>query len=195
MIRTSIVLAFLAVSGAASGEAPHGEHSPYAGEESRAVKSLSPEDIAELRRGGGWGLAKTAELNGMPGPVHLLELEDQIPLTPEQAEAITGIYERMRAKAIAEGERYIAHERALEEAFRARTVTEENLRAMLGDIERSRARLRFIHLVAHLGTPELLTDEQIARYNALRGYRAHHHGTDHEARWHGGEQSRTGNEV
>ena len=117
----------------------------------------------------------------MPGPVHLLELKDQIPLMPEQVKAITAIYERMRAKAIAEGERYIAHEQALEEAFRARTVTEENLREMLSEIERSRARLRFIHLVAHLGTPELLTEEQIARYNTLRGYRARHHGTDHKA--------------
>ena len=180
MIRTSIVLALVAVSGPASGQAAHGQHSPYAGEESRAVKSLSPEDIAELRRGGGWGLAKAAELNGMPGPVHLLELKDQIPLTPEQVDAVTEIYERMRAQAIVEGERYIAHEQALEEAFRARTVTEEKLREMLGDIEGSRARLRFIHLAAHLGMPELLTDEQIARYNALRGYRAHHHGTDHK---------------
>lgn len=51
---------------------------------------------------------------------------------------------------------------------------------MLGDIERSRARLRFSHLVAHLGAPELLTEEQIARYDHLRGYRADHHGTDHE---------------
>jgi len=180
MIRTSIVLTLVAVSGPASGQAAHGQHSPYAGEESRAVKSLSPEDIAELRRGGGWGLAKTAELNGMPGPVHLLELKDQIPLTPEQVEAITGIYERMRAKAIAEGERYIAHEQALEEAFRARAVTEESLREMLGDIERSRARLRFIHLAAHRGTPVLLTDGQIARYDQLRGYSAHPHGREHK---------------
>ena len=180
MIRTSIVLTLLAVSGAASGQALHGEHSPYAGEESRAVKSLSPEDIAELRRGGGWGLAKTAELNGMPGPVHLLELSNQIPLTSEQVEAITAIYERMRAKAIAEGERFLAGEEALDEAFRARTVTEENLREMLGDIERSRARLRFIHLVAHLEAPALLTDEQIASYDHLRGYRAHHHETEHK---------------
>lgn len=173
MNRISIVLTLIALSGAASGQAPHGEHSPYAGEESRAVKSLSPEDIAELRRGGGWGLARTAELNGMPGPVHLLELKDEIALTPGQVEAIVGIYERMRAQAIAEGERYIAHEQALEEAFRARTVTEESLREMLGDIERSRARLRFIHLSAHLGTPEILTDPQIERYAALRGYHPH----------------------
>lgn len=176
MNRISIVLTLLALSGAASGQAPHGEHSPYAGEESRAVKSLSPEDIAELRRGGGWGLARTAELNGMPGPAHLLELKDEIALTPGHVEAIIGIYERMRARAIAEGERYIAHEQTLEEAFRARTVTEESLREMLGDIERSRARLRFIHLSAHLGTPEILTDPQIERYATLRGY--HPHRTD-----------------
>ena len=180
MKRTAIVLTILAVWGTASGQAPHREHSPYAGEESRTVKSLSPEDIAELRRGGGWGLAKAAELNGMPGPVHLLELRDEIPLTPGQVEAITGIYERMRAQAIAGGERFLAGEEALEEAFRAGTVTEERLWEMLGDIERSRARLRFIHLAAHLGTPALLSKEQIARYNALRGYRPHHHGTVHE---------------
>ena len=170
MHRILIVVTLLAVSGPASGQAPHGEQSPYAGEESRAVKSLSPEDIAELRRGGGWGLAKAAELNGMPGPVHLLELKGQIPLTPEQVVAVTAIYERMRAEAIVEGERFIAGEEALEEAFRAGKVSEESLRAMLHDIEQSRARLRFVHLVAHLETPALLTDEQIARYDRLRGY-------------------------
>ena len=50
MKRISIVLTLLAVSGPASGQAPHGEHSPYAGEESRAVNSLSHEDIAECPR-------------------------------------------------------------------------------------------------------------------------------------------------
>jgi len=108
----------------------------------------------------------------MPGPAHLLELKDEIALTPGQVEAIVGIYERMRARAIAEGERYIAHEQALEEAFRARTVTEDNLRERLSEIERSRARLRFIHLSAHLGTPEILTNPQIERYATLRGYHA-----------------------
>ena len=52
--------------------------------QSRAIKSLSESDIQELRRGGGWGLALPAELNGMPGPVHLLELKDQIPLATDQ---------------------------------------------------------------------------------------------------------------
>ncbi|MBF0286444.1 MAG: hypothetical protein HQM14_01385 [SAR324 cluster bacterium] len=33
-------------------------HSQYAGQEKRIIKSLSPDDIAELEQGKGWGLAK-----------------------------------------------------------------------------------------------------------------------------------------
>ena len=85
----------------------------------------------------------------------------------------------MRAAASAEGERFIAAEQALEDAFRAGTMTEKSLQAMLTDIERSRARLRFIHLSAHLGTPKLLAEVQIARYAKLRGYHAYRGGTAH----------------
>ena len=164
---------------AMSGKTADSTASPYAGEESRAVKSLSAEDVAEIRRGGGWGLARTAELNGMPGPFHLLELQDEVPLTREQVAEISAIYERMREAAVAEGRHFIAAEQALEDVFRAGTVTEKNLRTLLDDIARSRARLRFIHLSAHLETPALLTDEQIARYDTLRGYRSHGHDTAH----------------
>lgn len=179
MKRISVASAILFWCLAMSSKAADSLPSPYAGEESRAVKSLSADDVAELIRGGGWGLAKAAELNGMPGPVHLLELKDDIPLTHEQVSAITAVYERMREAAIAEGEHFIAAERALDDAFRAGTVTEESLRTLLAEVARSRARLRFIHLAAHLETPGLLTHEQIARYDAIRGYRSHGHGTAH----------------
>ena len=179
MKRISVASAILFWCLAMSSKAADSVPSPYAGEESRAVKSLSADDVAELRRGGGRGFAKAAELNGLPGPFHLLELKDEIPLTREQVTAITAIYERMREAAVAEGEHYIAAERALEDAFRTGAVTEKGLRALLADIARSRARLRFIHLSAHLETPALLTDEQIARYDVLRGYRSHGRGTAH----------------
>ena len=115
----------------------------------------------------------------MPGPFHLLELKAEIPLTPEQVSAITAIHERMREAAIAEGKYFVANEQALEDAFRAGTITEKSLRRMLAEIARSRARLRFIHLSAHLETPALLTHEQIARYDTLRGYHSRRGGTTH----------------
>lgn len=158
---------------AAAQHTPHGRHgavSPYAGEEVPAIKSLSADDIAELRRGGGWGLARVAELNGVPGPAHLLALADEIPLTGEQVEAIEAIFNDMRARAIAAGERLITSEAALETVFREGTVTDEALRRLLDNIEVRRRELRYIHLSAHLTTPALLSEDQIARYNALRGY-------------------------
>jgi hypothetical protein len=146
--------------------------SPYAGMEGREIKALSGADIDELRRGGGWGLAQTAELNGAPGPAHLLELRDEIGLSAAQVVAIEAIFIAMKAEAIPAGERLIAAEAAIESAFRAGDVPEADLRALIDASEAARAELRFIHLKRHLETPPLLTPEQIARYEALRGYGA-----------------------
>src|ERR1043166_1905183 len=44
--------------------------SPYAGQQSREIKSLSDQEIDGLKNARGLGLAKAAELNGYPGPRH-----------------------------------------------------------------------------------------------------------------------------
>jgi hypothetical protein len=61
-------------------------HQPYAGLERRAVKALGDDEIADLRAGRGMGLALAAELNGYPGPRHVLEHADALALTSEQRE-------------------------------------------------------------------------------------------------------------
>ena len=76
----------------------HG-HSPYAGLESREIKSLSEVDLEDLRLGRGWGLALAAELNGVPGPAHLLELEAELDLNTGQVAAIEDIFAAMQAEA------------------------------------------------------------------------------------------------
>ena len=89
--------------------------SKYVGEEHRKIKSLSPDDIEELKKGGGWGLAKAAELNGFPGPAHILEMEDKINLTAEQKRKVTNIYNTMREEAAALGEQLIQSGRGAEQ--------------------------------------------------------------------------------
>ena len=147
-----------------------GNGTPYAGLEAREIKSLSAQDIEELRRGGGWGLALPAELNGRPGPAHLLELREELELSADQVEAISAIHEQMRAEAIVAGERFIAAEAALSDAFDGPGISQASLRHLLSEAADARAELRFIHLARHLSTPELLSDAQIERYSVLRGY-------------------------
>ena len=55
--------------------------SPYAGMQARSIKALSEQQIADLKAGRGMGLALAAELNGYPGPAHVLEVADQLGLS------------------------------------------------------------------------------------------------------------------
>lgn len=175
MIRPALSLAFFVLCAAtAPALAQHSSHSntqsPYAGFEAREVTSLSESDLAELRRGGGWGLALPAELNGYPGPAHLLELKEKIPLSPAQTAEIQALFDQMRQEAIAAGERFIAAETALDAGFRTPGLTRAELEQLLQAAAEARAALRLVHLSRHLLTSEILSQDQIETYNALRGY-------------------------
>ena len=54
---------------------------PYAGLQHRSVRTLSEQQIADLNAGRGMGLALAAELNGYPGPIHAIELAEQLHLS------------------------------------------------------------------------------------------------------------------
>ena len=127
-------------------------------------------DIKELNNGGGWGLAKAAELNGVPGPVHILEMERKINLTSDQRSKIQEIYNQMKTEAVVLGKQLIHLEESLNAHFSNKTIDQELLEKIVQDIESVRAKLRVVHLSTHLQTPNILTSEQISLYNELRGY-------------------------
>src|ERR1700676_2515830 len=116
MLTRTIAAAFLFVA-IGPAHAVEGPAAPYAGEQARSIKALSETDIAALRKGEGMGMAKAAELNGYPGPVHVLELVSQLRLTPDQVQQVTAIRERMSATAKALGGEIIDRERALDQLF------------------------------------------------------------------------------
>ena len=144
--------------------------SPYVGETSRAIKSLSSGDVADYLAGNGMGLAKAAELNGYPGPAHVLALAEPLSLTDPQRADTQAVFARMQAEARSLGERLVAEERALDRAFADHTVTPEALAAATASIAALQGRLRDVHLRAHLEQVRILTPVQVARYAALRGY-------------------------
>ncbi|MBY3177611.1 hypothetical protein HFO27_23730 [Rhizobium leguminosarum] len=167
----AIAVVLLSSPAFASEQHRHHTASPYTDETGRQIKSLSEADIDELLRGGGWGLAKPAELNGYPGPSHLLSMKDEIGLTQEQVHRVDSIFADMQRQAAELGKRYVVAERELDDAFSKRTVMQDQLVAQITKSDALRSRLRFVHLAAHLEVTAILTPEQIAKYNELRGYR------------------------
>jgi Spy/CpxP family protein refolding chaperone len=144
----------------------------YAGQQSRTTSSLSDEETAGLKAGKGLGLAKPAELNGYPGPMHVLELADQLALTAAQKSATQQIFDRMAARAKAAGDAYIEAEQALDGVFRSGKADFNAVATALARADKARAEVRMAHLAAHIETTPILTPQQRAMYAKLRGYAA-----------------------
>jgi hypothetical protein len=121
----SVWIAFALMTAAA----PAQSQQPYAGLEARAIKALSEQQIADLRAGRGMSLALAAELNGYPGPMHVLELGDSLGLSDEQRARMQELFAAMKAEAIPLGERLIAQEADLDRRFADKTITPESLAA------------------------------------------------------------------
>jgi hypothetical protein len=154
------------------------EEPSYAGQELRSIKSLSEQEIESLRRGDGMGFAKLAELNHFPGPRHVLDLSRELELSPGQLADTEALYDEMLEDAKSLGDAIIEAESELDRAFKSGSITAESLETALREIGRLRAELRYVHLRAHLRQKELLSAEQVRKYDALRGYgqASDHHG-------------------
>jgi hypothetical protein len=155
--------------------------SPYAGMESRGVKTLSPERAAGLVAGAGLGYAKAAELNGHAGPKHVLELAVKLALTAEQRRGVEASFERMAADAKRLGAEVLAAEAELDRRFAHRHLDAAKLAELTARIAELEGELRFVHLRAHLETDALLDAGQRLRYVELRGYDGGGGGGKHES--------------
>ncbi len=149
--------------------------SPYAGQETREIKALSTKDIEGLLSGAGTpygGMAKPAELNGYPGPRHVLDAVSagEFEVTLEQREKIESLFESMRSQAIVIGEEIVELETEVDVALAMRTITTELLRENILEVGQLYGRLRLVHLETHLSMMDIMTEDQVDRYNRLRGY-------------------------
>jgi hypothetical protein len=174
--RSLILLAALALAGG-SAQAQHAQHPghgaasrPYAGLQEREIKALSAEERTALLEGQGMGLALAAELNGYPGPVHVLELADALQLTGEQRHATQQLMQAHKAEARDLGAQVLAAEGELDRAFAGRRIDDAEIARLTGRIGELQGRLRAAHLRTHLKQAALLTTQQVAQYQRLRGY-------------------------
>ena len=161
-------LAFSVVAVAQEGAKP----GSYAGEERRELKSLSAEEVEALLSGRGMGLAKAAELNHYPGPLHVIELAAELQLTTEQRAATQASFDKMREAAVRLGREIVRRERMLDAMFAKGDIDEGVLHTETSEIAQLQGTLRATHLAAHLEVRRLLSPQQIKKYDELRGYAA-----------------------
>lgn len=188
-VRRPLLLLLVASLGLAGCVAPEASHEAHADPESGSsyaplldspIRGLTREQIEAYQNGEGASMALPAELNGYPGPAHVLDLAEPLGLTPEQRAAMERLRGGMGDEAIPRGLELLALHKALDDGFRNGTLDEDDLARLLRDIGEKDAALRLIHLRTHVEAASLLTTHQRALYVELRGYgNADHASHDH----------------
>jgi Heavy-metal resistance len=170
-ISTTAMSAFGQHSGHQHGTASHASPpSTYAGEQTRSIKALSASETKSWLDGLGMGLARAAELNGYPGPMHVLELRRPLRLTDTQQSATEELMRQHKAEVRSLGGELVNVERRLDIAFADKSITPETLTSLTRRIGELQAQIRDSHLQTHLKQTALLSSEQVVSYASLRGY-------------------------
>ena len=143
---------------------------PYADQLQSPIRGLTVAEIDDLRSAHGMGLARPAEINGYPGPRHVLDLADQLALSDEQRTTVQALFTQMQADAMPLGEQFLTRYGELEQSFRDGTASVDSVAALTTQIGQIEGQLRATHLKYHLLTRAILTSEQNTAYARLRGY-------------------------
>jgi len=146
------------------------DQQPYAGQHQRSIKALSAKEIQDYKKGAGLGMAKAAELNHYPGPIHVLEFATPLKLNKNQKKKIEALYQQMKSNAIPLGLKIVALESKLDQLFATKQIQKKKLVELVDEIALLKGRLRTVHLSVHLQTKPLLTPRQHANYDRVRGY-------------------------
>jgi Spy/CpxP family protein refolding chaperone len=165
-MRVLVVCGLMAAGMTAAGAVQHAQHEHPAQAAAGATSALTAEQVQQLLAGDGMGLAKAAELNGYPGPKHILERAGHLSLSDAQRERIVEIRARMLEKARHLGRAIVDAERALDDAFASKRIDAAGLAARTKAIGALQAELRAAHLGAHLESVTVLTPEQVKVYYA-----------------------------
>ena len=145
--------------------------SPYASEPRREIQALSVDEQRAWLEGQGAGLARAAELNRHPGPMHVLELAIQLGLSEEQTRRSQVLMDRHKAEVRELGAQLVALERELDRLFAVGAPVDGAEASRLAEaIGSMGGRIRASHLRTHIEQTALLSAAQVQRYNRLRGY-------------------------
>ena len=166
------VIAAVALAGLAAGttatRAQHA-HGGAGAQGHQVAQTCASEFEKVVGEGRGFGLAFAADQNGYPGPMHVIELKDRLTLTADQEAKAQALMHAMFSESKPKSARLLEAEAKLRRLFAERVADEAAVRAAVAEVERARTEVRLVHLLTHLTTRDLLTEDQRRIY--------------HEARW------------
>ena len=157
------IFALLGLAGAFAAE------TPYAGQQTRSIKALSDQEVSDYVEGRGMGSSKAAELNHYPGPLHVIADSSRLGLTDRQKAETQSVFDAMTAVAKRSGAAIVAKEAELDALYASGQAAPGAIKGLVTELARLQAEFRYAHLSAHLAMRTILTPEQIARYDEMRG--------------------------
>ena len=173
MKRAATVVALavmLVIAGSGGVDAQH--HAAHAGAEAvphhalvQTYEKAFEQNIAEGR---GFGMAFAADQNGYPGPLHVLELKDRLKLTSEQETKMQAMLTAMFAESRPKSARLLESEAKLRQLFAGARADEASVKAAVLEVEKARTEVRLVHLLSHLKTREVLSEDQRRLYHQAR---------------------------
>jgi Spy/CpxP family protein refolding chaperone len=167
-VMLGVVAGIAITAAAAAASAQHG-HGGAGAEGHEIAQACATEFEKVVGEGRGFGLAFAADQNGYPGPMHVLELRDRLELTADQQAKARDLMHAMFAESRPKSARLLEAEARLRRLFAERVADDAAVRATVAEVERARSEVRLVHLLAHLKTRDLLSEDQRRLY--------------HEARW------------
>ncbi|OLB06251.1 MAG: hypothetical protein AUH14_06705 [Candidatus Rokubacteria bacterium 13_2_20CM_69_15_1] len=162
-----VVVGIAVTAAAAAASAQHG-HGGAGAEGHQMAQACATEFEKVVGDGRGFGLAFAADQNGYPGPMHVLELRDRLKLTADQEAKARDLMHAMFAESRPKSVRLLEAEAKLRRLFAERAADEAAVRAAVAEVERARSEVRLVHLLAHLKTRDLLSEDQRRLYHETR---------------------------
>ena len=160
----------LVIAGSGAADAQHGaaHAGAEAGPHHMLVQTYEKAFEQNIAAGRGFGMAFAADQNGYPGPLHVLELKDRLKLTAGQEAKIQTMLAAMFAESKPKSSRLLESEAKLRHLFAAGRADEVAVTAAVAEVEKARSEVRLVHLLFHLKTREVITDEQRRLYHDAR---------------------------
>jgi hypothetical protein len=133
------------------------------------IRTMTKDEVRGWREGRAMTLARAAEKNHYPAPYFALKMISELALFEDQIAPMRAIFDALHRRAMQLGRQLLEEETKLELYFEDQEKDPPKLEAIVRESARLRGEIRLLHLQADIETRKILSQDQLVKYEALRG--------------------------